>query len=79
MSETPTTINLNFTMLYPVEGDSSILEVSRADVGEFLHVEMSQDGLLKFTFFPSGELELSEIEVEAITAKARQKVSVSTS
>lgn len=71
--------NLDFTMLYPPEGDSSILEVTADIHGAFLHVSLAPDKTLVFAFFPEKKICLSENQLLMITEKARKNLSLTDS
>jgi hypothetical protein len=67
---------LTYTMLFPVEGDSSILEVSGEGVGEFMHVALSLDRRLEFTFYDKQEMVLSQDQFEEICRIARKNLTL---
>ncbi len=68
--------NLEFTMLYPPEGDSSVLEVSNENIGPFLHIMLASDETLIFAFFSTKPINLSEAQFTFICAKAKQRLSL---
>jgi hypothetical protein len=68
--------DLKFGMLYPPEGDSSILEVSEESIGPFLHVMLARDGQLVFSFFSKSEVNLTEKQFSQIRERAQKNVSL---
>ncbi|MDP5309205.1 hypothetical protein, partial [Paracoccus spongiarum] len=68
--------NLRFNILYPPEGDSSVLEVSADDVGDFLHVILGADGTLIFSFLSNREVNINTDQISTITDVARQNLSL---
>lgn len=68
--------SIKFQMLYPPEGDSSILEVSSEEFGEFLHVTLSNDGKLLFTFFAKHEITITQDEIAFISSTAIDRLSI---
>lgn len=67
---------LNFNTLYPPEGDSSVLEVSSDGSGDFLHVTLSENGALIFSFFSGHEINLTLDQINAISDVARERLTV---
>lgn len=65
---------LTYAMLYPPEGNSSILEMSAKDQGDFLHVAILSDGTLGFRFFPGEDIMITERQVEEIIERARKNI-----
>lgn len=70
---------LDFTMLYPPEGDSSVLEVSDGNNEAFLHVTLAPDGSLIFAFFLEQLVCLSERQFGTISEKAMKNLSLTDS
>lgn len=70
------TENLEFTMLYPPEGESSIFEVSVEGNDPFLHVMLDTDRSLVFAFFPEKMVCLSEELMLSICNKAKAKLTL---
>ncbi|MFB9223859.1 hypothetical protein ACFFUC_12950 [Paracoccus cavernae] len=68
--------NFRYTVLYPAEGQSSILEVSAEGVGEFLHVMLTSDGGLVFSFFPNVELNITLSQLTEVSTIARDRLSI---
>ena len=62
-------------MLYPPEGNSSVLEVEDSALGPFLYVSLRRDGELNFEFYFDRAISLSEAQFREIEAKARGKLS----
>ncbi|GLT10326.1 hypothetical protein ACFQFQ_09785 [Sulfitobacter porphyrae] len=67
--------DLEFQMLYPPEGSTSILEVSDRGLGPFLHVSLRKDGDLTYEFFAETALSISEKQMKDIEEMARRKLS----
>lgn len=67
---------LKFEMLYPAEGDSSVLEVSEDSVGDFLHVILSGDGRLVFSFCSKSEVNLTDEQFQKIRERAKERLSL---
>ncbi len=67
---------LKFEMLYPAEGDSSVLEVSEDSVGDFLHVILSGDGQLIFSFFSKSAVNLTDEQFCQIRERAKENLSL---
>ncbi len=68
--------DLSFIMLYPPEGESSVLEVSAEVVGPFLHVMLASDETLVFAFISTKPVILSEKQFSIICEKAKEKLSL---
>lgn len=71
--------DLEFLMLYPAEGDSSILEVSEKGIGSFLHVMLASDETLVFAFLSREPINLSEKQFALIQEKAKKNLSLTDS
>lgn len=67
---------LEFQMLYPAEGNSSILEVSEETIGSFLHVMLAADGQLVFSFFSDSPVNLAERQFVQICKRAKESLSL---
>jgi hypothetical protein len=67
---------LRYLMLYPAEGNSSILEVSLDNVGDILHVKLNDDGEQIWTFFSTDRTSLSEGQIDEISLKADANLSL---
>lgn len=67
--------DLEFQMLYPPEGSTSILEVSDRGLGPFLHVSLRKGGDLTYEFFAETALSISEKQMKDIEEMARRKLS----
>src|SRR5690606_26468656 len=59
---------LQFVMLYPPEGNSSVLEVGNDDLGEFLRVSLLKNGDLNFEFLVEPAPLISEKHLQEIIA-----------
>lgn len=68
---------LEYTMLYPAEGESSILEVSGKSINEFLHVKLTAHGDLEFTFFLNRPFTLSFAQISEISETAKLRLHLS--
>ena len=66
--------SLEYTMLYPAEGDSPILEVSGNNINEFLHVSLNVRGSLEFTFFLKKTFTLSQSQISEISKIAKMRL-----
>ncbi len=67
---------IEYLMLYPAEGDSSVLEVSAEGFGDFLHVSLDDDGELVFAFFAKQNVTLSQVQMDEISAIARDRLAL---
>lgn len=67
--------NLQFQMLYPPEGSTSILEVTDRGLGPFLHVSLRKDGDLTYEFFAKTALSISEKQIQEIESMAQKNLS----
>lgn len=70
---------LDFTMLYPPEGDSSVLEVLGSNNEAFLHVTLAPDETLIFAFLSGKPTCLSEQQLQIITEKAKENLTLTDS
>ena len=68
--------DLKFEMLYPPEGNSSILEVSEESIGPFLHVMLASDSQLVFSFSSKSEVNLTEKQFGQICERAKERLSL---
>jgi len=66
---------LQFQMLYPPEGSSSILEVADNGIGPFLYVSLKKDGGLIYEFFTKPSIAITDKQFREINAKARKRLS----
>lgn len=69
---------LRYVLLYPPEGESSILEVSTEGIGEFLHVSLNSNGVLNFTFFLKELFTLTSKQLNEISKVARDRLELTT-
>jgi len=73
-------------MLYPAEGDSSVLEVSAEGFFDFLHVSLDDDGELVFSFLQNRSwrslflakqyVTLSQVQMDEISAIAKDRLAL---
>jgi len=66
---------LSFSVLYPPEGSSSILEVADENGGTFLHVSLKEDGSLSYNPLGSSPYALTEPQLSEVKMVARRKLS----
>jgi hypothetical protein len=71
--------DIKFTLLYPPEGDSSILEVSSDTAGDFLHVMMTKNGDLILSFMGKSETNLTKSQIDMICDEALRRLQITDS
>lgn len=66
---------LSYQIIYPPEGNSSILEVSKDRIGQFLLVSLGKNGALTYDFFVSSPFTITEKHLKEIELMARTNLS----